>query len=316
MLSPVVVVVGSCNMDLVARVPRLPQRGETIAGLRFDTFLGGKGLNQAVAAQRMGASVAMVARVGADDFGQRMQEALGDEGVDAAHVATDREHATGTAHIVVEDGTGDNTIVVVPGANGALAPNDVDQAADLIKSARVLLLQLEVPLATVVHAAQIAHAAGVRVVLTPAPVQPLPNELLQCVDVLVPNQVEIGQLLQQGIEPLDGARALIARGCRAIVVTLGAQGALLVTGGMQQQVPPFSVPVVDTVAAGDAFAGALAALLAEGRSIQDAVRYAGAGGALAVTKAGALPSLPQRADVEQLVIRKSKRRHAPSREHS
>ncbi len=303
MLVPMVVVVGSCNMDLVARVPRLPRRGETITGLRFDTFLGGKGLNQAVAARRMGASVAMVARAGGDEFGTRVRETLSDEGVDAAHAATDAEHTTGTAHIVVEDGTGDNTIVVVPGANGALAPNDVDQAAALIKSARVLLLQLEVPLATVVHAAQVAHAAGVQVVLTPAPAQPLPPDLLQCVDVLLPNQVEIGQLLHQEIEPLDGARTLIAQGCRAVVVTLGAQGALLVTGETQQQIPPFVVQAVDTVAAGDAFAGALAAMLAEGQSLEEAVRYASAAGALAVTRAGALPSLPQRADVERLIAR-------------
>ena len=299
-----VVVVGSCNMDLVARVSRLPQRGETINGSRFDTFLGGKGLNQAVAARRMGASVAMVARVGGDEFGARIEQTLADEGVDAAHVAADAEQTTGTAQIVVESGTGDNTIVVVPGANGALSVNDVDQAAALIKSARVLLLQLEVPLPMVVHAAQIAHAAGVRVVLTPAPAQPLPHDLLRCVDVLLPNQVEIGQLLAQHVEPLDGARALIAQGCGAVVVTLGAQGALLVTAETQQQIPPFAVQAVDTVAAGDAFAGALATMLAEGRSLEDAVRYAGAAGALAVTKAGALPSLPLRADVEQLIVRK------------
>ena len=299
-----VVVVGSCNMDLVARVSRLPQRGETINGSRFDTFLGGKGLNQAVAARRMGASVAMVARVGGDEFGARIEQTLADEGVDAAHVAADAEQTTGTAQIVVESGTGDNTIVVVPGANGALSVNDVDQAAALIKSARVLLLQLEVPLPMVVHAAQIAHAAGAHVVLTPAPAQPLPHDLLQCVDVLLPNQVEIGQLLAQHVEPLDGARALIAQGCGAVVVTLGAQGALLVTAETQQQIPPFAVQAVDTVAAGDAFAGALATMLAEGRSLEDAVRYAGAAGALAVTKAGALPSLPLRADVEQLIVRK------------
>jgi len=289
-------------MDLVTRVSRLPQRGETISGSRFDTFLGGKGLNQTVAARRMGASVALVARIGGDEFGQRIRHTLADEGVDAAHVATNAEQATGTAHIVVEDGTGDNTIVVVPGANGALVVNDVDQAAALVKFARVLLLQLEVPLPTVLHAAQIAHAAGVHVVLTPAPAQPLPPDLLRCVDVLLPNQVEIGQLLDQQIEPLDGARALIAQGCGAVVVTLGAQGALLVTADHAQQIQPFAVKVVDTVAAGDAFAGALATLLAEGRSLEDAVRYAGAAGALAVTKAGALPSLPQRADVEQLVM--------------
>jgi len=288
-------------MDLVARVSRLPQRGETINGSRFDTFLGGKGLNQAVAARRMGASVAMVARVGGDAFGARIGQTLRNEGVEALHVAADAEHATGTAHIVVEDGTGDNTIVVVPGANGALGVNDVDQASALITSAHVLLLQLEVPLATVMHAAQLAHAAGVQTVLTPAPAQVLPLDLLRCVDVLLPNQVEIGQLLDQHVEPLDGAQALIAQGCRAVVVTLGAHGALLVTGETQQQIPPFAVQAVDTVAAGDAFAGALAATLAEGRSLEDAVRYASAAGALAVTKSGALPSLPQREDVERLI---------------
>ncbi len=253
----------------------------------------------------MGASVAMVARVGDDEFGQRIRESLTNEGVAAAHVVPDDEQATGTAHIVVEDGTSDNTIVVVPGANGALATNDVDEAAVLIKSAGVLLLQLEVPLATVAHAAQIAHAAGVHVVLTPAPTQPLPHDLLRCVDVLLPNQVEIGQLLDQQIEPLDGARALLAQGCGAVVVTLGAHGALLMTAETQHQIPPFAVQAVDTVAAGDAFAGALAMMLAEGRSLEDAVRYAGAGGALVVTNAGALPSLPMRADVERLIASRS-----------
>lgn len=295
-----VVVVGSCNMDLVARVARLPQRGETTGGLRFDTVLGGKGLNQAVAARRMGATVSMVARVGSDEFGQRIHQTLAGEDVDAAQVV-DAEQTTGTAHITVEEGSGDNTIVVVPGANGALSPGDVAQAAELIRVARVLLLQLEVPLLTVMHAAQLAHAAGVSVVLTPAPAQPLPDELLRCVDVLLPNQVEINQLLDQQVTPGDGARMLIERGCRAVVVTLGAHGALLVTADQEQTIPPFAVQAVDSVAAGDAFAGALATMLAEGRSMAEAVRYASAGGALAVTQAGALPSLPQRADVERLV---------------
>ena len=301
--QPAVVVVGSCNMDLVTRAPRLPLPGETLTGSSFGTYLGGKGLNQAVAARRMGANVAMIGKVGADDFGARVRAALEEEAIAAQGLSLDHEQPTGAALILVEEQRGENSIVVVPGANGALTPADVDRAADLIRGARVVLLQLEIPLATTVHAAQLAHEAGCVVVLTPAPAQPLPDALLALTDVLLPNVVELAQVQDAGaeLEPEQGARALLARGCGAVIVTLGRQGALLVTPHALHAQPAFPVTAVDTVGAGDALAGAIGALLAEGLELSAALRYACAAGALAVTKSGALPALPTRAAVEALL---------------
>ncbi|HEY0602286.1 MAG TPA: ribokinase [Herpetosiphonaceae bacterium] len=295
-----VVVVGSCNMDLVARVPRLPLPGETLTGTSFDTYLGGKGLNQAVAARRMGASVAMVARVGADDFGRRITQALHDEGIDAAQVQSDDPQPTGTAVILVEE-SGENNIVVIPGANGALTTADIDRAAEQIRSAGVLLLQLEVPLETTLHAAQLARAAGTTVILTPAPAQRLPSALFATTDVLVPNEVEVAQVLGTQARPSDAAQALLAQGCGAVVVTLGAQGALLVTAEGEQAIAPFAVTPVDTVGAGDAFVGALAAGLAKGQDLTIVLRYASAAGAIATTRPGAMASLPSRDEIEQFL---------------
>lgn len=300
--QPAVVVIGSCNMDLVTRVPRLPLPGETLTGTSFATFLGGKGLNQAVAARRMGAHVAMIGKIGTDDFGARVRAALDEEQIPADGLCDDPQTPTGTALILVEEQRGENSIVVVPGANGTLTPADIDRAATLIRGARVVLLQLEIPLATTLHAAQLARAAGCTVVLTPAPAQPLPAALLALTDVLLPNVVELGQVQQaEQIEPEQGARALLERGCGAVVVTLGRQGALLVTPHTSQPIPAFAVDAVDTVGAGDAFAGALGALLSQGLELAPALRYASAAGALAVTKSGALPAMPLRADVEQLL---------------
>lgn len=295
-----IVVVGSCNIDLVARVPRLPQPGETLTGTAFGTYLGGKGLNQAVAARRMGAAVALVARVGADDFGRRITAALHDEQIDVAQVRIDEQQPTGTAVILVEE-SGENNIVVVPGANGALTPGDIDRAAEQIRAAKVLLLQLEVPLTTTLHAARLADAAGTTVILTPAPAQRLPAALFSATDVLVPNAVEVAQVLGTEAPPREAAQALLAQGCGAVVVTLGAQGALLVTSEAEQTIPPFPVSPVDTVGAGDAFVGALAAGLAAGRDLSTALRYASAAGAIATTKAGAMSSLPSLSEVEQFL---------------
>lgn len=301
--QPAVVVVGSCNMDLVTRVPRLPLPGETLTGSSFGTYLGGKGLNQAVAARRMGAAVALIGKVGTDDFGARVQAALEHEQIDGIALERDPTEPTGTALILVEQQRGENSIVVVPGANGTLTPADVERAAGVLRAARVVLLQLEVPLATTLRAAELARAAGCTVVLTPAPAQPLSPELLAVTDVLLPNVVELGQIQQasMSLEPEQGARALLERGCGAVVVTLGRQGALLVTATQVVEIPAFPVTAIDTVGAGDAFAGALGALLVEGVALPAALRYASAAGAMAVTQAGALPSLPTRAAVEQLV---------------
>jgi ribokinase len=305
---PRIVVVGSLNMDLVTRAARRPQRGETLTGESFGMFVGGKGLNQAIAAARQGASVHMVGRVGADDFGQRLRQTLEAAGIDAQFVVEVGTTSTGVATITL-DAEGDNSIIVVPGANGRVGREDVERAAEAIAAADLLMLQLEVPLEAVQRAAEIARAAGVRVLLNPAPapISPLPDELLRLVDVLTPNEIETQAL--SGLSAADdelaarAAAALRARGVGAVVLTLGARGALLADGERILQVPGYVVQVVDTTAAGDAFCGALGTQLARGRSLETAVRYANAAGALATTVLGAEPAMPRREAVEQLVTR-------------
>jgi ribokinase len=300
---PRIVVVGSLNMDLVTRAARRPQRGETLTGESFGMFVGGKGLNQAIAAARQGAAVQMVGRVGADDFGRRLRQTLDAEGVDARLVVEDDTISTGVATIVL-DAEGDNSIIVVPGANGRVGRADVERAAQAIAAADLLMLQLEVPLEAVQRSAEIARAARVRVLLNPAPAQPLPDELLRLVDVLTPNETET-QILT-GLSAADesaarAAAALRGRGVGAVVLTLGARGALLADGQRSVQAPGYVVQVVDTTAAGDAFCGALAAQLARGQPLDAAVRYANAAGALATTVLGAEPAMPRREAVEKLM---------------
>jgi len=296
-----ILVIGSLNADLVVRAPRFPAPGETISGEDLAIIPGGKGANQAVAAARQGASVAMVGRVGNDSFGPTLLQNLKDNHVDTAHVLTD-ESATGTAIIVVA-ADGQNNIVLSPGANSKVTPDDVEAVS--FKDADALLLQLEIPLETVIHAAHIARQNGVRVILNPAPARPLPDSLLADVDILVPNESELSLLSGQPVTDIDSAKsaaqALLAKGIKTIIVTLGAQGALLITGEQVTHVPTFKVDVVDTTAAGDAFIGGLAAALLKGKSLEEAVRYGNASGALAATKFGAQPSLPTQNEVEQLL---------------
>jgi ribokinase len=302
--TPIIAVVGSLNMDLVTRTERRPQPGETLLGQSFAMFVGGKGLNQTIAAARLGAHVRMIGRVGRDDFGAQLTRTLAAEQIDTRHVTHDDAAGSGVATIVV-DGAGDNTIIVVSGANWRLSAADVERAADAIAGADVLVMQLEVPLDAVVRAAEIAHAAGVRVLLNPAPARTLPDELLRLVSILTPNETEARLLT--GIEIAGdesaerAAHALLARGVGAAVLTLGARGALLVDGERAVRVPGYSVPVVDTTAAGDAFCGALAVQLARGHTLEQAVRYANAAGALATTVAGAEPAMPRAEAVDRLV---------------
>ena len=299
-----VAVVGSLNMDLVARAPRIPQPGETIIGRDFHTLPGGKGANQAVAAARLGAKVAMVGRVGGDAFARPLLDNLAAAGVDHTFVVQDPGAATGVALIVV-DAAGQNSIVVASGANMRLSPADVEAAETAIASADVLLLQLETPLQTATRAAQLAHAHGVTVILNPAPAQPLPPALLSLVDVLVPNESETALLT--GL-PIDSrarveaaAGALRESGVGAVILTLGERGALLAQAGGTQAFPAFMVTAVDTTAAGDAFMGGLAVALAEGQSLAEGIRWGNAAGALAATQLGAQPSLPTRRAVEKLL---------------
>ena len=296
-----VTVVGSLNEDVVATVERLPQRGETVIASAVSTVPGGKGANQAAAAATLGARVHMVGRVGDDDSGRRMLDALTLTGVDVGHVLPSAAVPTGTATIPVERGSGENLILVVPGANSTLLAEDVDLAC--VRDADVVLLQLEVPMGTVLAA---ALRAGGRVVLNPAPAQALPDLLLQSVDVIVPNEHE---LVQVSGAPAGGgslsklvvhAQALRAR-CRegaTVVVTLGARGALVVSANspaLVQGPPP--VEAVDATGAGDCFCGALSASLAGGAEILDAVRWAVAAASVSTTGSGARSALPGAEDV-------------------
>jgi ribokinase len=297
-----VTVVGSLNEDVLVAVRRLPGRGETVIGRAATLAPGGKGANQAAAAGRLGSGVRMVGRVGADSAGDRQLAALVDAGVDVAGVRRTVGVPTGSATIPVEDGTGENLIVVVPGANGAVTAEDAD--LESVRTARVLLLQLEVPMEAVTAA---ARSCGGTVVLTPAPPQPLPPELLDRVDVLVPNEHELAQLA--GVAPSErppAELAVLARsvaGC-AIVVTLGARGALVVPadGEPLLQAPP-PVDAVDTTGAGDCFCGALAQALSSGADLLHAVGFAVTAAALSTTGPGARGALPDAAAVRQLLPR-------------
>ncbi|TVQ20386.1 MAG: ribokinase [Leptolyngbya sp. DLM2.Bin15] len=288
-------------MDLVTRCDRFPQPGETLVGRDFTTVPGGKGANQAVAAARLGVPTELVGRVGQDDLGRSLLAGLQQAGVGCDGVTVDRDSASGVAAIAV-DGRGENQIVIVPGANGQVETADVQRLATYLPQAGVLLLQLEVPLPAVVSAAQIAHSMGVRVILDPAPAQALPTDLFPLLHCITPNQVEAGQLV--GFPVGDRASAqqagevLVKRGVAIAIVKLGEQGAIAVTADQVWVQPAFSVPVVDTVAAGDAFNGGLAMAMVQGQPLPDALRWATAIAALSVTQAGAQPSMPTRSAVE------------------
>jgi len=301
-----VTVVGSLNMDLVTRASRIPQPGETIIGDDFHTLPGGKGANQAVAAARLGAQVAMVGRVGRDTFAGPLLDNLASAGVDCTFVTRDPQAATGVALIVV-DAAGQNSIVVASGANMRLLPDDVDAAETVISAAHVLLLQLESPLETVTRAAQVARAHGVQVILNPAPARSLPASLLSLVDVLVPNESETelltGLPVGDPAEAEAAAAALQEMGVGTVILTLGERGALLAREGEVTLLPAFDVTPVDTTAAGDAFVGGLGVALAEGKTLAEAVRWGNAAGALATTRLGAQPSLPTRGALEALLAK-------------
>jgi ribokinase len=295
-----VVVVGSINMDLVARAPRLPMPGETLAGASFSTLPGGKGANQAVAAARLGAVTAMIGCLGSDAFGVALRSHLEEDEIDTAGIRV-VEGTTGVALIVVDD-LGHNGIVVVPGANAALSPADVERHEALLSEARVVALQLETPLPTVEHAAARARTLGKTVVLNPAPARPLPTSLLACVDYLVPNEIEAGMLTGlkvDGVETaIEAARALCALGPKCAIVTLGERGAVVVTRQGAEHVPAKVVKAVDTTAAGDTFIGGLCAALSRGRELGSSVRYAQAAAAISVTRPGAQPSIPFAREIE------------------
>jgi ribokinase len=305
-MSVPIVVVGSSNTDMVVQSPRVPRPGETILGGTFTMAAGGKGANQAVAAARAGGRVIFIARVGADMFGRQAVEGFRQDGINVEFVKQDADAPSGVALICVA-ADGQNSIVVAPGANGQLSPADVDAAGDAIRSAGVLLCQLETPIETVQAAIASAASAGVRVILNPAPARPLDDDLLRRVSVLTPNETEAELLTGVKVEDEAGAeqaaRIMRSRGVAVVLVTLGPRGTFVCADRVSQIVPAFKVNPVDTTAAGDVFNGALAVALGEGRPLLKAVRFASAAAAISVTRLGAQPSAPTRAEIEVLLRR-------------
>lgn len=299
-----IVVVGSVNTDMVVKGKRLPGPGETVSGGHFLMAGGGKGANQAVAAARLGADVALIAKVGRDMFGDQAIKNFGREGIRTDAILRDPEHHTGVALILV-DRAGENLISVASGANHALTPAEIDEAAELIRVADMLMLQLETPLDTVLRAAEIAAEAGVPVMLNPAPAQPLSDKLLKCVTYLTPNETEAELLtgipVQDEASARKAAEKLLAVGAKHVIVTLGAKGAQITSPTGTVTIPSTPVEAVDTTAAGDAFNGGLAWSLAGGMLLEEAVRQACLVGALSATRLGAQPSLPTSEELDQFV---------------
>lgn len=303
------VVFGNINMDLTTYAARLPRPGETLHGKSFQLAPGGKGANQAAAAARLGVPTQFIGRIGDDDFGRQVIDALRSFGVETS-VHVDPQHSTGLAVISVDE-AGENAITAILGANMAMDDSDVARAAQALPEAGLLLLQLEIPLRAILALAAQANQRGIRVVLdpAPAPVDPLPDELIRSLYALTPNEVEAEALVGYPVSDLDSAaraaQQLRGWGVPLAVVKLGDRGAYFATAEDQGHIPPFPVQAVDSVAAGDAFNGALAAALMENRPTREALRWAAAAGALAVTRAGAMPSMPSRAEVEDLLRREN-----------
>ena len=303
-MQPKVVVVGSLNMDLVACAERLPRAGETVAGRSFATVPGGKGANQAVAAARLGASVAMVGCVGDDAYGLQLREALQIEGVDCQAVEVMAGVSSGVALIVV-DATSQNAIVIVAGGNGCLLPASIDRADALLQEAEVIVCQMEVPLQSVAHVLARGRALGKVVILNPAPVSaPLPEQWFANIDYLIPNETEAATLTGLTVDSLASAHLAARRlrdlGASKVILTMGAQGALFAS---DHGVEHFAVPAVqarDTTAAGDTFVGGFAAALERGVGEREAIIFGQRAAAISVTRAGAQPSIPKLAEVESL----------------
>lgn len=293
---PRVVVIGSTNVDLTFRVARLPRAGETVPGHSLHTGHGGKGANQAVMAARLGAEVVFLSAVGDDDFGRQAIAHLREQGVETRFVRTCPQ-PTGTAAILVDDDA-HNVIVVVPGANASLSPQDVDVARDVIASAAVVVAQLETPIASTLAAFTLAREYGVPTILNPAPFVPGVADLLPLTDYCIPNETELEALTGQAQPTDDALDALLARGPRGVLVTLGAAGSVYKDRLVQMRLPAFAVHAVDPTAAGDAYVGSLAVSLARGELLPQAMRHASAAAALTVTRPGAQRSFPSRQEAE------------------
>jgi ribokinase len=306
---PRIIVVGSYATGLTLKVKRLPSPGETVLASGYRVDYGGKGSNQAVGCARLGVEVVFVARIGKDTFGEMALRLYREEGIDVNFVHQTVEHLTGVGFILVEAETGNNCIALDPGANELLSASDVAQCDSDLKTAAVVLTQLEIPVAAAGEALSRGRAKGAMTILNPAPVRPLPASVLQLVDVLTPNQTEAkvltGRSPDAGTDPAELAGELIRAGVRQVVLTLGERGALIVTASSSKHIPATQLCAVDTTGAGDAFNAGLATALACGESLEAAVEFAVLTGGLAVTKEGVIPSLPGRADVLQFYQQRS-----------
>ena len=298
---PNIVVVGSSNTDLVVGVLKIPTPGETVLGGDLQTVAGGKGANQAVAAARLGGNVTFIARVGDDAFGKTALTGFKAEGISTEYIRITPGVASGVALIAVREETGENAIVVAPGANSHLTAADVEDAAPAFDAAHALIVSLEVPLEAVLRAVEMAHERKIPIILNPAPARSLPADLLEKITILTPNETEAAQLLNRptDAEPSEIAARLLETGISAIVMTIGAAGAIIATPDGIETVSGLPVRAIDTVAAGDCFTGALAVEFAAGRSLRAAAAFANAAAALKVTRRGAQPGLPTRAEVMQ-----------------
>lgn len=305
MKKPRIVVVGSANTDMVVQVETIPHLGETVLGGKFVIAQGGKGANQAVAAARLGAEVIFVARLGCDSFGQESLSAYLEEGIRTEYISIDDNMASGVALIMINR-NGDNIIAVAPGANGQLSSSDVQAAESAFQAADALLLQLEIPMEAVQTAIDLALKYHIKVILNPAPATRLPDEIIRSVDFLTPNEAELSMLTGNTTDPGFHIAKDFAyhHGIQALVVTLGAKGAYVLIGDTERIVPGYSVIAIDTVAAGDAFNGALAVALSRGDDPLEAVRFANAVGAISVTRVGAQPSLPKLEEVIKFLAEK------------
>ena len=303
MSSERVTVMGSFVADLSFRTPHLPAWGETVLGSEFRLGPGGKGSNQAVAAARLGARVSFICKLGRDNFGDLARRTYAEDNVDTRFVFETCDHATGGAAIILDEVSGENAIVVVPGSCFKLTVDDVEKARDAIDGAAVFMTQLELPLAIVEHGLRLAKSLGVTTILNPAPAFALGEEIYPLCDAMTPNETEAA-LLTGETDPERAAGVLLARGARAAVITLGAQGAFVKTAALAERVPAVDAgPVVETTGAGDAFNAGFAVALAEGRDIVDAVRFGCAVAGISVTRPGTADSMPRRDEVDALLRR-------------
>jgi ribokinase len=305
MAKPKVCVLGAFVADLTCRTTRMPKWGETILGEAFKMGPGGKGSNQAVAAARLNADVRLITKLGRDAFGEMACKFYREQGMSLDHVLEDAEESSGIATIVVDHDTSENAIIVVAGACGKLTVAEVEAARNEIASADIFLTQLELPIPPTIRGIEIAHEAGVPVILNPAPAIPFPIEVLTKVDYLTPNETEALGLIGEDVDLQDFdklADRLLQTGAKNVVLTLGEKGAFVKNKSAREFVPAFSVgPVVETTGAGDAFAGGFAVALAEGKSIVEATRYGCAVAGISVTRRGTAPSMPHREEVDRLV---------------